>query len=73
MGGGGNGGGETFAHYTVITVPNTLDGRWITELFLTVHYNFAKCLMWELQPDTEYELFSICTGECSQNSTSVVK
>jgi hypothetical protein len=45
-------GGEKFAQYTVITVPNTLDGRGITELFLT-----SKCVVWELEPDTEYELF----------------
>jgi hypothetical protein len=71
--GGGEVGVERLLPITVITVPNILDGRWITELFITVYYNFAKCLMWELEPDTEYDFFSICTGECSQNSTSVVK
>jgi hypothetical protein len=55
--GGRGGGGEKFTQYSVITVPNTLDGRGITELFLTVHHNFAKRVVWELKPDMQYELF----------------
>jgi hypothetical protein len=52
----GGRGEEKFAQYSVITAPNTLDGRGITKL-LTVHYNFAKCVVWEIQSVTHYDLF----------------
>jgi hypothetical protein len=51
------GGGEQFVHHAVFTVPNTLDGRGMAVLFLTVHYTFAKFFVWEWGTDTIYHCF----------------